>query len=73
MTTDVEQTSKSSSKLMHETIDQLSTIVSIAQFALISEDLPPKLQDDLKRIVQAAHGAANHINDLGDRLLREGE
>lgn len=72
MATDVEQTPNSSSKLMHETIDQLSTIVSIAQFALISEDMPPKLQEDLKRIIQAAHGAANYINDLGD-MLREGE
>lgn len=72
MTTDVDQAPNSPSKLMHETIDQLSSIVSIAQFALISEDLTPKLKEDLKRIIQAAHGAANHINDLGD-MLREGE
>jgi len=72
MTTDVDQTPQSPSKLMHEAIDQLSSIVSIAQFALISEELPPKLQDDLKRIIRAAHGAAGHINDLGD-MLREGE
>ena len=72
MTDDIDQTPNSPSKLMHETIDQLSSIVSIAQFALISEDLPPKLQHDLKRIIQAAHGAANHINDLGD-MLRKGE
>ncbi len=71
MTTDVDQTPQSPSKLMHETIDQLSSIVSIAQFALITEELPPKLQNDLKRIIQAAHGAANHINILGDMLREE--
>jgi hypothetical protein len=72
MTTNVDQTPNSPSKLMHETIDQLSSIVSIAQFALISEDLSPKLKEDLKRIIQSAHGAASYINDLGD-MLREGE
>jgi signal transduction histidine kinase len=72
MTTKAEQTPESPSKLAHETIDKLSSIVSIAQFALISEDLSPKLQEDLKRIIQAAHSAAEHINDLSD-MLRAGD
>jgi hypothetical protein len=72
MTTEVDQTPKTPSKLIHETVDQLSTIVSIAQFALISEELPPKMQDDLKRIIQAARGAADHVKDLSD-LVREGD
>jgi hypothetical protein len=72
MPTEVDQTSKTPSKLIHETVDQLSTIVSIAQFALITEELPPKLQDDLKRIIQSARGAADHIKELSD-LVREGE
>jgi hypothetical protein len=72
MTSEVEETPSSPSKLIHETIDQLSSIVSIAQFALISQELSPKLQEDLKRIIQAAHGAAGHINDLSD-MLREGD
>ena len=60
MTANIDPTPKTPSKLMHETVDQLSTVVSIAQFALISEELSPKLQNDLKRIIQAARDAADH-------------
>jgi hypothetical protein len=72
MTTELDQTAKTPSKLVHETVDQLSTIVSIAQFTLISNDLPPKLRDDLQRIVQAARDAAGHVQELSD-FVREGE
>jgi hypothetical protein len=72
MTNKTGQDSQSPSKIMHETVDQLSTIVSIAQFSLISQELSPKLQDDLKRIIAAARGAADHIKVLGE-IWREEE
>jgi len=73
MTSEVEQSPPNTpSKLMHETIDQLSTIISITQFSLMSEDMSPKLQEDLKRVIQAARNAADHIKHLGE-ILREEE
>jgi Na+/phosphate symporter len=71
MTTD-EQTPATSSQLMHETIDQLSTIISIAQFSMLNDELSPKLKEDLQRVVQAARGAAENLRQLGD-MLHEGE
>ncbi len=73
MTSEAEQSpSNTPSKLMHETVDQLSTIISITQFSLMSENLSPKLQEDLKRVIQAARNAADHIKHLGE-ILREEE
>jgi hypothetical protein len=72
MTSEVEQTPNTPSKLLHETVDQLSTIISIAQFSLISEDMSPKLREDMNRIIQATRSAADHIKHLGE-ILREEE
>jgi hypothetical protein len=72
MTTELIQMPKTPSKLVHETVDQLSTIVSIAQLVLISNNLSPQLKDDLKRIVQAAREAADRVQELSD-FVREGE
>jgi Na+/phosphate symporter len=72
MMSKVEQTPNTPSKLLHETVDQLSTIISIAQFSLISEDMSPKLGEDMNRIIQAARNAADHIKHLGE-IFREEE
>ncbi len=72
MTTDAEHTSTTPSKLLHETIDQLSTIISIAQFSLITEELSPKTENDFKRIIQTARDAAEQIKQLSE-MIREGE
>ncbi|MFC1976477.1 hypothetical protein ACFLXQ_08760 [Chloroflexota bacterium] len=72
MTSEVEQSPTTPAKLLHETVDQLSTIISIAQFSLMSEDMSPKLQEDMKRIIQAARDAADHIKHLGE-IVREEE
>ncbi len=73
MTSEVEQTPPNTpAKLLHEIIDQLSTIISIAQFSLMSEEMSPKLQKDMKRVIQAAHNAADHIKHLGE-IVREEE
>jgi len=70
MTAQTEQAPATPSKLMHQTVDQLSTIVSIAQFDLISADMSPKLRDDLGRIIQAAREASEHLKQLAE-ILRE--
>ncbi|MBN1218713.1 MAG: hypothetical protein JXM69_07285 [Anaerolineae bacterium] len=72
MTSETEQAPVTSSKLMHQTVDQLSTIVSIAQFSLMSQDMSPKLQEDLRRIIQAAREASNQLKQLAE-IMREEE
>jgi hypothetical protein len=72
MTSDAEQTSTSHRKLMHETIDHLSTIISIAQFHGMNEDLPSEAQADMKRLVQIARGVSNNLKHLAEILLEDG-
>jgi hypothetical protein len=71
MTFEIEQT-PTPSKLMHATINNLSTIISIAQFNLISEAMSPKLQEDLKRIIQTAREASNNLKALAE-IIQEDE
>ena len=60
------------SHLLHETVNLLSTIVSIAQLNVLDEDTSPKLQGELKRIIQAAREASENLKSLA-QLLQENE
>ena len=71
MTSDAEQTPTSYGKLMHETVDHLSAIISIAQFYGMSEDLPSKAQADMKRLVQFAREVSNNLKLLAEILPEE--
>jgi len=71
MTSEIEQTPTTPSKLMHATINHLSTIISIAQFNLMGEDMSPKLQNELKRIIQAARDASTNLKNLAEILPEE--
>ncbi len=68
---ETEQT-PTSSKLMHATINNLSTIISIAQFNLLSEAMSPKLQEELKRIIQTAREASTNLKALAE-IIQEDE
>ena len=71
MTSEVEQSPTSPSKLMHQTIDHLSTILSIAQFYLMDEAVSPELQADMKRIVQTAREVSSNLRHLAEILLED--
>jgi hypothetical protein len=71
MTFETEQT-PTPSKLMHATINNLSTIISIAQFNILSEAMSPKLQEELKRIIQTAREASTNLKALAE-ILQEDE
>ena len=64
--------SETPSHLLHETVNLLSTIVSIAQLNVLDEDTSPKLQGELKRIIQAAREASENLKSLA-QLLQENE
>ncbi len=56
------------SVLMHDTINQISTIISIAQFGLISKEMSPEVQADMKRIVATMRQVANNLKRLAEIL-----
>ena len=64
--------SETPSHLLHETVNLLSTIISIAHVNLLDADMSPQLQSELKRIIQAAHDASDNIKSLAE-ILQENE
>ena len=71
MTSGIEQPPTSPSKLMHQMINHLSTIISIAQFYLMDETVSPKHQADMKRIVQTAKEVSSNLRHLAEILLED--
>jgi len=59
------------SRLMHEIVGHVSSIMSVAQYALISKEMSPEIQTDMKRIVEMARNLSNNVQDLADILEEE--
>lgn len=59
--------------LMHETINDVSTILSIAQLCLITKDLPPDVRADFKRIVETGRSMADKLKLMAEVLQEEGD
>lgn len=54
------------SVLMHDTLNDMSTILSIAQFCLISQEMSPELRVEVERIVDTG-------KQMSDKLKRMAE
>jgi hypothetical protein len=59
------------SALMHDTVNDVSTIVSIAQNNLLSRDMPAEVQADLKRIIQMAQQVVANLRQIAEILEEE--
>ena len=59
------------SLLMHEAINDISTILSIAQLNLISKDMPPDIRHDFKRIVDTGRQMSDKLKLLAEVLPEE--
>ena len=59
------------SRLMHDIVGHVSTIMSVAQYALISKEMSPEIQVDMKRIVETARHLSSHVQVLADFLQEE--
>ena len=57
--------------LMHETINDISTIMSIAQLCLITKDMPPDVRQELKRIVETGREMSNKLKLMAEVLQEE--
>ncbi len=56
------------SYLMHEIINHISTIISIAQLSLISKEMSPEVQADMKRIIQTVRQMSDNLKQLAELL-----
>lgn len=54
------------SDLMHDTINQISSVMSIAQFCLISKEMSPEVQSDMKRIVKTMRQISDNLRRLSE-------
>jgi signal transduction histidine kinase len=57
--------------LLHDTLNQLSSIISVAQYCLISKEVSPEVQGDLKRIVEMTKAVAANLKRLAETLEEE--
>lgn len=58
-------------ELMHDTINDIATVMSIAQNCLMNQGLSSETQADLKRIVQTIRQASDSIKQLAEILDEE--
>lgn len=54
--------------LMHDTINQISTVMSIAQNCLYNQEMSPEVQAEIKRIIQAMRDVSNNVKHLAEIL-----
>lgn len=60
-------------ELLHDTLNQLSSIISIAQYRLINDEVSPDIATDLKRIIEMTREAATNLKRLAEILEEEEE
>ncbi|NJN95873.1 MAG: hypothetical protein HC875_18090 [Anaerolineales bacterium] len=59
--------------ILHDTLNQVSSIISVAQLCLISKEVSPEIQHDLKRIVEMTKAVAANLKRLAETLEEEEE
>ena len=59
--------------LLHDTLNQISSIISIAQYCLISKEVSPEVREDLKRIIETTKEVAANLKRLAETLEEEEE
>jgi hypothetical protein len=57
--------------LMHETLNDVSTIMSIAQLCLISKEMPPDVRQEIKRIIETGREMSHKLKLMAEVLQEE--
>jgi len=57
--------------LMHETLNDVSTIMSIAQLCLVSKEMPPDVRQEIKRIVETGREMSEKLKLMAEVLQEE--
>jgi hypothetical protein len=71
MSSDLNDPNARRAGLMHDTINDISTVMSIAQNCLMNQELSPEIQADLKRLVQTMRHVSDNIKHLAEILDEE--
>jgi hypothetical protein len=56
---------------MHETLNDVSTIMSVAQLCLISKEMPPDVRQEIKRIVEIGREMSQKLKLMAEVLQEE--
>ncbi|HEX9926781.1 MAG TPA: hypothetical protein VGD99_29310 [Anaerolineae bacterium] len=56
---------------MHDTINQVSTIISIAQLDMLSKDMSSEVKADMQRIIQTMRLVSGNLKRLAEMLDEE--
>jgi hypothetical protein len=59
------------SVLMHDSLNDISTIMSIAEFCLITKEMPPDVRADIKQIVETGRKMADNLKLMAEVLQEE--
>ncbi|MBE7469869.1 MAG: hypothetical protein DPW09_14130 [Anaerolineae bacterium] len=59
--------------ILHDTLNHISSIISVAQLCLINKEVSPEIQHDLKRIVAMTKQVAANLKRLAETLEEEEE
>jgi signal transduction histidine kinase len=59
--------------ILHDTLNQISSIISVAQLCLINKEVSPEIRHDLKRIVEMTKEVAANLKRLAETLEEEEE
>ena len=54
--------------LMHDTINQISTIISIAQLDMLTKDMSSEVKADMQRIIQTMRQVSDNLKLLAEML-----
>ncbi len=59
--------------LMHETLNDVSAIMSIAQLCLLTKEMSPEIQADMKRILDTGRKLSDNLKRIAEVLQEEEE
>lgn len=68
MSSDLNGPSARYAGLMHDAINDISTVMSIAQNCLMNQELSPEIKADIKRMVQTMRQVSDNIKQLAEIL-----
>jgi hypothetical protein len=57
--------------LMHESLNDITTVMGIAQLSLITKELPSDVRRDMKRIVETSRSLADKLKLIAEVLQEE--
>ncbi|MEW5956415.1 MAG: hypothetical protein AB1801_01730 [Chloroflexota bacterium] len=71
MSSNTHETKTTFSILMHDALNDISTILSIAQFCLISKEMSPDLRTEVERIVDTGKQMSEKLKLMAEVIQQQ--